>query len=127
MLDHKVRREGAVFLVDLSGRISSSDALPAEPGKDVSLREILLRVLDQGARHIVVNLKDVSYIDSSGIGILFGLCTTLQKSGGRLVLLNPNPRLRDVMKLTRLDTLIEIANDESAALRSMGQPKASAR
>lgn len=121
MLEHDVRRNGSVYILDLAGRISSTDALASDPSGGVTLHEILVRLLEQGAQHIVVNLKDVSYIDSSGIGVLFGLYTTLKKSGGRLVLLNPNARLRDIMKLTRLDTLIEIGNNEADVVQSLAR------
>ena len=124
MLEHKVRRIGAVFILDLAGRISTAEALAFGPGSGIMLRDIVCGLLDEGAEKLVVNLKDVSYIDSSGVGELFGLFTTLQKAGGQLVLLSPNPRVRDVMKLTRLDTVLDISEDEFDAVQSMARPKA---
>lgn len=124
MLEHNVRRIGAVFLLDLSGRISTAEAMAFGPGSGVTLREIVRGLLDQGAEKLVVNLQGVSYIDSSGIGELFGLYTTLRKLGGRLVLLSPNARVREVMKLTRLDSVLEISDDEFQAVQALTHPKA---
>lgn len=124
MLEHKVRRIGPVFILDLSGRVSTAEAMAFGPGSGITLRDIVRGLLEQGADRIVVNLKDVSYIDSSGIGEIFGLFTTLQRAEGRMVLLSPNPRVRDVMKLTRLDSVLQITDDEFEAVQSLTHPKA---
>lgn len=124
MLEHKVRQIGPVFILDLAGRVSTAEAMALGPGSGVTLRGIVRGLVEEGAEKIVINLKDVAYIDSSGIGEIFGLFTSLQGSGGRLVLLSPNPRIRDVMKLTRLDTVLEISDDESGVVQSLSLPTA---
>ena len=124
MLEHKVRRVGPVYILDLSGRISTTEGMALGPGRAVTLHDIVRSLYEEGARCLVLNLKDVTYVDSSGIGELFGIYTTLKRSDGKLVLLSPNSRVRDVMKLTRLDTVLGISDEESEAVESLIHPKA---
>jgi len=127
MLEYKIRQSGDVTLIDLKGPITLGEALehgwesgdhPGEGQRPVVVGEIIRDLLKQGRRKIVLNLKDVSFIDSSGIGELVGAFTSVQGKGGQLKLLNPVVKVVNVLRLTRLDHLFPVETDEAAAIQS---------
>jgi len=131
MLEYKIRQSGDVTLIDLKGPITLGEALDhlddgggntAEGARPVVIGEIIRDLLKQGRRKIVLNLKDVSYIDSSGIGELVGAFTSVQAQGGQLKLLNPMVKVVNVLRLTRLDHLFPVETDEAAAIQSFTLP-----
>jgi len=77
------------------------------------------RYSDDGARNFILNLGEVSYIDSSGFGELLKTYTTLRKIGGEVVLLNPSKMVRDLLEITKLSTVFHIFDDESKAIASL--------
>jgi len=130
MLEYKIRQSGDVTLIDLRGPITLGEALdhpddgvnPAEGQRPVVVGEIIRDLLKRGRRKIVLNLKDVSFIDSSGIGELVGAFTSVQGQGGQLKLLNPVVKVVNVLRLTRLDHLFPVETDEAAAIQSFTLP-----
>jgi len=117
MLEHNTRCIGDVTIIDLSGHIGlKSDALRSASG--VPLGGIVRELVKKGGRKILLNLKDVTYIDSSGVGELLGALISVQRQGGELKLLDPSPRVTDLLKITHLDGLFDIRDDESSAVRS---------
>jgi anti-sigma B factor antagonist len=131
MLEYKSRQSGDVTIIDLKGPITLGEALAhgLESGEkeDVGPRplvvgEIIRRLLQQGHRKILINLQDVSYVDSSGIGELVGAFTSVQGRGGRLKLLNPAAKVVNVLRLTRLDHLFPVEIDEATAIQSFALP-----
>ena len=82
------------------------------------LREMVRDLLDKGQRKIVLNLGDVNYIDSSGIGELVSGFTTVKNQGGELKLLNLTKKVHDLLQITKLYTVFDVHNDEHAALTS---------
>jgi anti-sigma B factor antagonist len=134
MLEYKIRQRDDVTVIDLKGPITLGEALahateggakPAKGPRPVVVGEIIRDLLKQGRRKILLNLKGVTYIDSSGIGELVGAFTSVQGQGGQLKLLNPVVRVVNVLRITRLDHLFPIETDESAAIRSFSNPVAS--
>jgi anti-sigma B factor antagonist len=127
MLEYKTRQSGDVIIIDLKGPITLGEALAhgekegAGP-RPVVVGEIVRGLLQQGQRKIVLNLKDVSYVDSSGIGELVGAFTSVQRHGGQLKLLNPVAKVVNVLRLTRLDHLFPVESDEAAAIQSFALP-----
>jgi len=116
-----------VTLIDLKGPITLGEALehgwesgdhPGEGQRPVVVGEIIRDLLKRGRRKIVLNLKDVSFIDSSGVGELVGAFTSVQGKGGQLKLLNPVVKVVNVLRLTRLDHLFPVETDEAAAIQS---------
>ena len=103
-------REGVVIL-DMKGRL-----VVGEPS--VRLREALNQEVAQGHKNIVMNLEEVDYIDSTGLGCMVICYTTLQKTGGVLKLLKLNRRNIELLLLTKLSTIFEIFNDEQDAINS---------
>jgi len=124
MLEHKIRHTGDVTILDLNGRISLTDALWSASG--VVLGQVIRELVKKGERKIVLNLKGVTYIDSSGIGELMGALTSVQKQGGELKLVNPIPRVIDLLRITRLDTLLDVRDDENSAIQSFSSRIAAA-
>jgi anti-sigma B factor antagonist len=106
----KREREG-ITVLDLHGRI----IVGAEA---TSLRETLRGVVSSGVRNVVLNLHDVDYIDSTGLGALVVCFTALRKQGGKLKLENLNRRNIELLVLTKLSTVFELFNDEQDAVNS---------
>jgi anti-sigma B factor antagonist len=98
-------------IVDFSGQITLGEG-------SATLRRMIREIVAMGHRKIILNLSDVDYIDSAGIGELVSACTSVRKAGGELKLTNLSRRLRDIMQITRLYTLFDIQADEQTALRS---------
>jgi anti-sigma B factor antagonist len=99
--------------VDLSGRITLGE------GSTV-LRDTVRELLGRGQKKILLNLGDVTYIDSSGIGELVSGFTTVANQGGSLKLLNLTKKVHDLLQITKLYTVFEVHNEEAAAVRSFG-------
>lgn len=106
-----VRQEGDVTILDLSGRITLGDGW----GK---LRDTVRQLLAEGRRRVLLNMKDVTYIDSAGLGELVGSYATMTNQGGQMKLLYAENKVRDVLQVTRLYSVFENFSDEAAALRS---------
>ncbi len=107
----KTRQVGDVTIVDISGRIELGD-------ESASLRNLISDLLSEGHKQILLNLGDVHYIDSSGLGALVSTFSSVKKQGGELKLLNLTDKVSDVMQLTKLYTVFEVMNDEAAAVKS---------
>lgn len=105
------RQVGDVTVIDVAGRITLGEGSSA-------LREALRELVSKGQKKVLLNLGDVSYIDSSGIGELVSGFTTVTNSGGNLKLLNLNKRVKDLLQITKLYTVFEVHEDEAAAIRS---------
>jgi anti-sigma B factor antagonist len=99
------------MIVDISGRITLGEG-------SAMLREMLRDMLNKGQRRIVLNLGDVTYIDSSGIGELVSGFTTVKNHGGELKLLNLTKKVHDLLQITKLYTVFDVHNDEESALSS---------
>jgi len=106
-----VRERGDVLILDLNGRITLGE-------EAASLRDILREQVDNGNKNILLNLAEVSYIDSSGLGQLVGSFATITSRGGRLKLLNLQKKLHELMQVTKLITVFEVYTTEAAALQS---------
>jgi anti-sigma B factor antagonist len=83
------------------------------------LREIVRDLADKGHKKIVLNLGEVQYVDSSGVGELVKTHTTIRNQGGQLRLVNLNQRLNDLLQMTRLSAVFDIEKDEASAIRSL--------
>jgi anti-sigma B factor antagonist len=81
-------------------------------------REKIKELASSGARKVLINMGDISYIDSSGIGELVSGYTTITNAGGMLKLLNLGKRVQDLLQITKLYTVFETFDDEAAAVRS---------
>jgi anti-sigma B factor antagonist len=108
-----IRQIGDVTVIDVSGRIALSE------GSSGICDEV--RSLTAGGNtKILLNLEEVPYIDSSGIGELVAGFTSAAKAGGKMKLLNPTGRVKDLLRMTNLGTVFEVHEDAAQAVRSFG-------
>jgi len=106
-----VRQVDSVTVVDVRGRITL--------GEDCKLlREVIREQLAKDHKNLLLNLADVTYIDSSGIGELVSAYTAISNQGGQLKLLSLTKRVHDLLQITKLYTVFDIHNDEAAAISS---------
>jgi anti-sigma B factor antagonist len=110
-LSIKDRENGGVTVLDLDGKITIGEG-------SVLLRETVRKLLDEGKKKLLLNLGDVSYVDSSGIGELVSSYTTTNNNGGQLKLLNQTKKIHDLLTITKLVTVFETFDDEAAAVAS---------
>jgi anti-sigma B factor antagonist len=105
------RQVNGVTIVDLSGRITLGEG-------SVILRDTVRDLVGKGQKRILLNLGDVTYIDSSGIGELVSAFTTVRNQGGELKLLNLTKKVHDLLQITKLYTVFDVKDDEAAAVGS---------
>ena len=105
------RQAGGVTVVDMSGRITLGEG-------SVVLRESVKDLLAKGQKKILLNLGDVTYIDSSGIGELVSAFTSVRNQGGELKLLKLTKKVHDLLQITKLYTVFDIKDDEASAIQS---------
>jgi anti-sigma B factor antagonist len=112
------RSVGNVTVIKVTGDITLNK------GGDVLLKDKVQSLLQQGQTNLLVDLSDVSYVDSAGLGELVQAYATTKNRGGSLKLLNVTKRLRDLLVVTKLLTVFETFDNESAALASFGSAQA---
>ena len=84
----------------------------------MALREEVRKLLAEGKKKIVLNLAEVNYIDSSGLGELVSSYTAVKNAGGELKLLNLTSKVRDLLVITKLVTVFDVKDDEASAVSS---------
>jgi anti-sigma B factor antagonist len=105
------RQVDGVTILDMSGRITLGEG-------SVQLRDAVRDLLTKGQKHVLLNLGDVTYIDSSGIGELVSAFTTAKNQGGELKLLNLTRKVHDLLQITKLYTVFDVKDDEASAISS---------
>jgi anti-sigma B factor antagonist len=107
-LDVTSRIVDDVLVVDLAGELSR---------RAPSLSNPMKKLLAHGQCNLILNLSAVSYVDSSGLGQLITVWTSIGNRGGKLILLRPSARVREQLAMTKLDTVFTIIQDEAEAIR----------
>jgi anti-sigma B factor antagonist len=105
------RQVGDVIVLDLHGKILIGEG-------DDALREAVMRLVDGGKTKIILNLGDVPYVDSAGLGEIVRCYTTVSRKGGRLKLLNLTKKIQDLLAITKLLTVFETYDSEPDAVKS---------
>ncbi len=105
------RQVDGVTIVDCSGRITLGEG-------SITLRDTVSQLLSKDQKKILLNLGEVNYIDSSGIGELVSAFTTVRKQGGELKLLNLTKKVHDLLQITKLYTVFDVKDDEANAVKS---------
>jgi len=100
-----------VTVLDLSGRITLGEG-------SVQLREAVRDLISKGSKTMLLNMGDVNYIDSSGLGELVSAYTTAKNQGAQVKLLNLTKKVKDVLQLTKLYTVFDVYEDEASAISS---------
>jgi anti-sigma B factor antagonist len=111
-----IRETADATILDMSGRLSLGEAL-------AELRDTIREALVGDQKNIVLNLAEVSHIDSSGLGQLIGSYATVTNRGGQMKLLNLQKRVNDLMQVTKLLTVFEAYTNEEAALKSFAKKR----
>ena len=106
-----VRHVGNVAIIDLAGRITLNDGAG-------SIRTAVQGVLADGHKSILLNLSGVEYLDSAGLGEMSSAYITVARQGGKLKLLNPQPKVHNLLQVTRMYSLFVSFSDESSAVAS---------
>jgi anti-sigma B factor antagonist len=105
------REVGNVAILDVHGRIVLGEEIH-------TLRDAVRALIAEGKKKIILNLADVDYLDSSGVGELVGSFTTVRNAGGELKLLNLTQKAKDLLYITKLYTVFDIKDDEFTAVKS---------
>ncbi len=108
------RQVDGITIVDLSGRITLGEG-------SVVLRDAIKDLLGKGQKKILLNLGDVSYIDSSGIGELVSAFTSVRNQGGELKLLHLTKKVHDLLQITKLYTVFDVKDDEAGAIAAFSR------
>ena len=114
------RELGDATVVDIVGRIALTDG-------SAQLRDAIQALMEQGKKHIVLNLTGVDFVDSSGLGELVRTHASVRSHGGQLKLVNPSKHVHDLLKMTKLDRVLDIEQDEASALNSFEPGQANAQ
>jgi anti-sigma B factor antagonist len=110
-LNIRERQAGDVTVLDMDGKMTIGEG-------SVALRTAIRRLIEEGKKKILLNLANVGYIDSSGIGELVSSFTTINREGGQLKLLNLSQKIRDLMVITKLHTVFDVYDGETEGLNS---------
>jgi anti-sigma B factor antagonist len=108
------RQVDGIAVVDMSGRITLGEG-------SVVLRDTIRDLVGKGQKKILLNLGDVTYIDSSGIGELVSAFTAVRREGGELKLLNLTKKVHDLLQITKLYTVFDIKDDEATAIKAFAK------
>jgi anti-sigma B factor antagonist len=111
-LNVKTRKVDNAVVVDLSGRLTIGEPV-------LLLRETIRVLVGDGARNFILNLGDVGYIDSSGLGELVSLFTTVRNKQGDVKLLNLTAKAKDLLQMTKLLTVFDVYEDENKAIAAL--------
>ena len=108
------RQVGDVTVLDAAGRVTLGEGASA-------FRDAIRNSAAKGDKKLLLNLGEVSYIDSSGIGEMVSGFTTITSSGGQLKLVGLSKRIKDLLQITKLYTVFEVYDDEAEAVRSFAK------
>ncbi len=108
------RQIDGITIVDLSGRITLGEG-------SIALRETVGELVGKGNKKILLNLGEVTYIDSSGIGGLVSAFNLTRGQGGELKLVKLTHKVHDLLRMTKLDTLFDIKDDEASAIAAFAK------
>lgn len=112
-----IRKKGDITIVDISGKIALGE-------ESATLRNTVMDLLGEGNTKILLNLADVDYMDSSGLGALVGAAASARKQGGEVKLMKLSSKVNNLLQITKLYTVFDIAESEAAAVKSFGQQTA---
>jgi anti-sigma B factor antagonist len=115
-----VRQRGDVTILDLSGLLSLGAPYTSGPESGVVLGEKIRELIENGQKKILLNLASVRFVDSSGAGQLAGAFASARNRGAVLKLLKPTFQVKTLLKITKLDTLLDVLDDEENAMQAFG-------
>ena len=107
-MELKIRKNGDVYIIDVTGEMDLYNSY--------KLKELVMKMLEKNVKNFVINLEQVDYIDSSGIGALIYICSTIKKMNLNLAIANIHGSVKKVIELTKLMVYFPIANSIEEAL-----------
>lgn len=110
-MNTQVSERDGIVVISLSGKIMGGP----EAGQ---INEQINNLIDSGKMKIVIDLQNVEWMNSSGLGILIGAITTLKNNGGRMILANVSERIENLLKITKLISVFDIEGDVEAAVQA---------
>ena len=119
-MDFKRENHGSATVVKLAG-------LFEVPGTDAAFRDLTYELLESGRRQLAISCAGVRFLSSTGLGILTATKVSFERAGGRIVLCDLNDRARNVMRVTHLDEVFELAEDVSTALAAFAARSGAAK
>ena len=113
-MEYQIRTEDSVTVLELNGDLDVSSA----PLLQAALQELI----DRGGQHVIVDLSQVPFMDSSGLGVLVAAHRRIRATGGQFALANPAPALQKVFELTRTNRLFDVYTSVNDAVNAIGKP-----
>jgi anti-sigma B factor antagonist len=110
----KIRKTDSIAILDLSGKLMGG------PDADV-FKDTIKQLMEEGYKNVIVNLKHVPWVNSTGLGILIAGYTTLKREGGALKLIHVTERIDSILMITKLGTIFESYSDEQQAIDSFSR------
>jgi anti-sigma B factor antagonist len=110
-MELKIRKSGENYIIDVNGEMDLYNSY--------KLKELVMKMLEKKVEHFIINLENVDYIDSSGIGALIYICSTIRKMSLRLIITNIHGSVKKVIELTKLMGYFPITQTIEEALQSM--------
>jgi anti-sigma B factor antagonist len=111
-VDIKVRKTGTTAIIDLKGPLKMGEA-------EQAFKEQVAQLMEDGARNLAINLADVPELDSSGIGALVRAFTSVKSAGGKCRFFGATKRIKQTLRMVRLDSVLEMVDDEATALAGL--------
>jgi anti-sigma B factor antagonist len=108
-MEIQIRKAGNATILDLNGPLRLGDS-------EQMFRDQIQKLIDAGSPHVAINLASVNELDSSGIGALVRAFSSIKRAGGKCTYYSPTQRVRMLLKMVRLDSVLDIVDDEAAAL-----------
>jgi anti-sigma B factor antagonist len=105
------RQVDGVTILDLSGRITLAEG-------SSTLRDAVREIMNRGSRQVLLNMGEIGYVDSSGVGELVSAYTTVRNAGGELKLLNLTSKVHHLLQTTKLYTIFDVREEEASAVAS---------
>lgn len=119
-----IRHAEEITILDLSGRLGLGQLLEFGPGRDLALSDAVQALADEGHKKILLNLAEIKYVDSSGIGQLVGTLTTARSLGVELKMFSPAKQVLDLLKVTKLLRVFDVRENEAAAVAAFSNSAA---
>jgi anti-anti-sigma factor len=117
-MQYSIRQIGDVTILDLNGRIVLGEVLAFGHNTALALHELVRDLARKRSNKILLNLENVTYIDSAGLGELVTCLTTVRNQGGQLKITGATKQVDDVLRITRLSSVLDLQPDENSALRA---------
>jgi anti-sigma B factor antagonist len=119
-----IRHVEEITILDLSGRLGLGELLGFAPGRNLALSDAVKALADEGHKKILLNLAEIKYVDSSGVGQLVGTLTTARSLSVELKMFSPAKQVLDLLKMTKLLAVFDVRESEAAAVAAFSKSAA---